>query len=274
MLARAEAWKKKSHRLSLDLRIKSIQEAKRFLKDHSLVLWEDKAELPNLLDAMLGRIANERERAEGRAAETCHQWRRQLLKDSEVVECRFFRRFSTAIHQDLWPSATLFARRNRELAEEKETVSRDALKIMKYLTQEGAATVGEIRKALRYDSALQARSFHRGKRELQERLIILASEEKSENGRSGGETLTFWSSRMPKQVISRAEQIHEGEARLKLLASALDSCVLSDEKSVRRWFAWDGNDPLESVEELIAKKALVRVNHQKQSWIIPRKLLR
>lgn len=273
MLARAEAWKRKSHRLSLDLRLKSVQEAKKFLKEHSLVLWDSKGELPNLLDAILGRIANEKERSEGRPCETCLRWREQLLKDAELVDCLFFRKFSTALHQELWPSATLFARKNRSLAEEGGTVSREALKIMKFLSQEGASRTDEIRKALRYNTPPQARLFHRAKRELQERLIVLTAEDVDAKGR-GKETLTFWSNRMPKQVLARAEQTGESEARLKLLGATLDSCVLSDEKNIRRWFVWDSKDPRESVEELIARKTLVRVQHQKQSWIIPRKLLK
>lgn len=272
MLARAEAWKKKSHRLALDLRVGTLQEAKRFLREHSLILWENKAELPNLLDAILGRIANERERKDGRPAETCRQWRRQLLKDSELAECRFFRKYSTALHQDLWPSVTLFARKNRQLAEDGGTVSRDALKIIKFLSQEGAVKTREIRKALKYETATQVRLFHRGKRELAERLIIQVSEDPNGKDRAGEETLTFWTNRMPKQVIARSEQTAENEARLKLLSATLESCVFTDEKSVRSWFAWDaGKDPRESVEELIARKSLVRVVHQKQTWIIPRK---
>jgi hypothetical protein len=273
ILARVEALKKRNHRLSLDLRLKSVQEAKKFLKDHSLVLWDNKAELPNLLDAILGRIANEKERNDGRPSETCLRWRVELLEDAELVECPFFRKLSTALHQDLWASATLFAWKNRKLAEEGGTVSREALKIMKYLSQEGAARTDEILKALRYNTPSLARLFHRAKRELQERLIVLITDDAASKGR-GKETLTFWSSRMPKQVLARAEQTCESEARLKLLAATLDSCVLSDEKNIRRWFVWDSKDPMESVEELIAKKTLVRVQHQKQSWIIPRKLLK
>lgn len=274
MLARAEAWKKKSHRLSLDLRLKSIQEARKFLKEHSLALWNNKAELPNLLDAILGRVANERERTQGRPSETCLQWREKLLEDAELVECRFFRNLSTALHQELWPSATWFARKNGKLAEDGAMLSREAVKIMKFLLREGASSADDLRKALRYDTATLSRSFHRAKRELQQCLIVLVTHETVATGSAGKETLTLWSSRMPRQVLARAEQICENEARLKLLAATLDSCVITDEKSIRRWFGWDNKDPLESVEELIARKTIVRVQHQKRAWLIPRKLLK
>src|SRR3990172_9068477 len=103
VLARAEDWKQRTHRLSLSLRLKSIAEARKFLREHGAVLWSAKAELPNLLDAIIGRVANGQERVYGKPAGSCYQWRWQLLKDPEFLECRYFRRMSAGVHIDLWP---------------------------------------------------------------------------------------------------------------------------------------------------------------------------
>src|ERR1041384_5322494 len=107
ILAKAELWKRKSHRLSLDLRLKSVADARRFLHDDSIVLWNAKAELPNLLDAMAGQVTNGKQRKSGKNASRCDQWRKELIHDSDFVECPFFRNLSTVLHQDLWPYATV-----------------------------------------------------------------------------------------------------------------------------------------------------------------------
>src|SRR5262249_39495205 len=101
ILAKAEAWKRKAHRLSLDLRLRSVSDARKFVREQAVVLWNAKAELPNLADAIIGRVANSAERVHGRPAETCTQWRGQILQDSEFLECNFFRNLSTVLHQDL-----------------------------------------------------------------------------------------------------------------------------------------------------------------------------
>jgi hypothetical protein len=272
IFTRAETWKKKAHCLSMDLRLRSLTDARKFVKEHSIVLWDAKAELPNLLDAILGRIANGKERELGKAAENCKLWREQLLSEPDFVECRFFRRYSTAIHQDLWPFITVFARLNREKVEEGDLLSRDAKKILNYLKREGPTAKQQVRKALKYTSTRDARLFQKAKMELHSYLILAIRSESSK--REQGPILDLWENSMPRPVRTSADKITEMEAGAKLLSAALNSSILSCEKQLPKWFTWANGESVDWAESLLASRIFMRVARRGDNWIIPRKILR
>jgi hypothetical protein len=271
ILAKAEAWKRKAHRLSLNLRLKSVTEAGLFLREHSVVLWNAKAELPNLLDAIIGRVANGQERVYGKPAENCYRWREQIMKNSEFLECRFFCKLSTVIYQDLWPYVTVFARVNRKKAEDSKI--KEVRRIIAFLSREGPTRTDHLRKALRLQSPEQGRVFHRAKRELQNRLVLLGREDESSKVHTHAEVLDFWENCMPKGVRTKADQIDESTCSLKLLSTTLQSCVVSSEKRISTWFAWTDNGFTDALERLVQRKDFVRVPHKKNFWIIPRKII-
>ena len=272
ILTKAAAWKRKTHRLAIDLRLRSVPEAAAFLREHGVVLWNAKAELPNLLDAIIGRVANGQERVYGKPAENCYRWREQIISNPDFLECRFFLKLSTVLHQDLWPSATVFARMNRKKAEDG-AVSKDARKILGFLQKEGPTRTDVLRKALKYSSPEQGRLFHRAKRDLQNHLVILGKEDHLSKAHTHAEILDLWENCMPKNVRTKSEQLDENGGRTKLLSMTLQSCVLSNEKRISSWFAWCDNGISDSIEKLIQKKDFVRVPYKKDTWIIPRKVI-
>lgn len=269
IFSRAEEWKQKTHRLSLTLRLKTISEVKKFLREHGSVLWNAKAELPNLLDAMIGRVANGKERVYGKPAASCYLWRAQVLKDPEFLECRYFRRMSTAVHVDLWPYLVFFSRRNRA----EWPMSRESKKIMTFLAKEGPTRTDLLRKALRYDTVAEGRSFQRAKRELQNLLILHGVDDEQAEKHTHAELLDFLENRVPKQIRHRADQTCEKEAKRKLLATTLNSVIICPEKSIPSWLPWLNGDTVETVESLVESKDFVRLENKKQRFIIPRKLL-
>jgi hypothetical protein len=271
IFTKAEAWKRKTHRLSLDLRLKSVSDAASFLREHGVVLWNAKAELPNLLDAIIGRVANGQERVYGKPAENCYRWREQLMSNPDFLECRFFSKLSTVLHQDLWPFATVFARENRKKVEAEQGVSKEVRKILTFLEREGPTRTDNLRKALRFSTPEQGRIFHRAKRDLQNQLVLLAKEDPESKTHTHAEILDFWENCMPKSVRGKADQIDQNGGRLKLLSATLQSCVLSNEKRIPAWFTWCDEGVKESLEKLLQKKDFVRVPLKKENWIIPRK---
>jgi hypothetical protein len=272
IFTRAETWKKKAHCLSMDLRLRSIADARKFVKEHSIVLWDAKAELPNLLDAILGKIANGKEREVGKAAENCKLWRGQLLCEPEFVECRFFRKYSTAIHQDLWPFITVFARLNRKKCEEGDLLSRDAKKILNYLKREGRTPTNQVRKALKYTSTRDARLFQKAKMELHSYLILAIRSETTRM--EEGPILDLWENSMPRSIRTSADKITEMEAGSKLLSAALNSSILSCEKQLPKWFTWANGESGDWAESLIGNRTFLRIARRGDNWIIPRKILR
>ena len=273
LLAKAETWKRKTHRLSLDLRLKSAAEASSFLREHGVVLWNAKAELPNLLDALIGRVANGAERVYGKPAEKCFMMRDQIMSNQDFLECRFFSRLSTVLHQDLWPSATVFARLNRKKVVAGQGISKEGKKILVFIEREGPTRTDRLRKALKFTTPEQGRLFHKAKRDLQNGLVLLGKEDASSDVHTHAEILDFWENFMPKTVRTKADQIDENTGRAKLLSITLHSCVLSNEKRIPEWFAWSDGGWKDSLERLLQKKEFVRVTFKKNSWIIPRKVI-
>lgn len=273
IIAKAEAFKRKTHRLSLDLRLKSVNDAATFLREQGVVLWNAKAELPNLLDAIIGRVANGRERVYGKPAENCYRWREQLISNQDFLECRFFSKLSTVLHQDLWPYATVFARINRKKAEAGTGISKEGRRILQFLEREGPMRTDKLRKALKFTTPEQGRIFHRAKKDLQNHLVLLAREDPEAKVHTHAEILDFWENCMPKNIRARADQIDEANGRLKLLSSTLQSCVLSNEKRIPSWFAWADDGVSESLEKLLQKKDFVRVPFKKDAWVIPRRVI-
>jgi len=271
ILAKAEAWKRKAHRLSLNLRLKSINDANNFLREHSVVLWSAKAELPNLLDAIIGRVANGQERVYGKPAENCYRWREQIIQGPEFLECRFFSKMSTVVHQDLWQYITIFSRQNRKRAE-SDSRSKEVKKIIAFLKHEGPTRTDILRKELKFVTPEQGRVFHRAKKELQNQLILIGRIDKASSVHTHAEVLDFFENSVPKQVKTKSDLIDETAASMKLLSVTLQSCVVSKEKSIPRWFGWTGGIK-ESLEKLIQRKDFVRIQHRKDSYIIPRKIL-
>ncbi len=273
VFTKAEAWKRRTHRLSLDQRLKTVAEASTFLREHGVVLWNAKAELPNLLDAIIGRVANGQERVYGKPAENCYRWREQIMNNHDFLECRFFSKLSTVLHQDLWPFATVFARVNRKKAEAGQGSSKDERRILAFLEREGPTRTDVLRKALKFNTPEQGRVFHRAKKDLQNHLVLLGKEDHESEIHTHAEILDFWENCMPKAVRTKADQIDENGGRLKLLSTTLHSCVLSNEKRIPSWFVWCQEGIKESLEKLVQKKDFVRVPLKKETWIISCKVI-
>ena len=271
ILLKVEALKRKSHRLSLDLRLKSLNDAKKFLREHAVVLWNGRSELPSLLDAMVGRIAKGRERNNGKAAENCFFWRAQLLEDPEFVECNFFQKQPTAPRQDLWPAITVFSRINRRQAENGLLVSRDARRILAFVDKEGPTSVDELRRVLKFSGPSGARLFSRAKKELFDKLIV--SGDNIRHGKSHREVIDFWENRIPKSIRAKADQTSERDAKNYLLSATLSSSIMSNEKKMKGWFGWTNDSLHNALENLLHKKDFRRIRYRQNSWIIPSKVL-
>ena len=273
LLAKAEIWKRKTHRLSLDLRLRSVPEARKFIREQSVVLWNTRAEIPNLVDAIIGRIANGKERTHGRPAESCLMWREQLLQDSEFLECRFFRKQSTVLHQDLWPYVSYFAKINKKKALEDHCVSKDARKIMMYLAEQGATEADHLRRDLKFQTIPEKRSFQRARLELQDLLIVLTKEAKDPESNRKIELLDFWENCLPKSSSAKTDHVSAKEAQIKLLSAALQGSVLTMEKNIPSWFGWCPQNNTEPLEKLIERKEFLRLKQGRTSWIVSRKAL-
>jgi hypothetical protein len=271
ILDRAASYKKRVHRLSLNLRLRTPAEARRFIRDQGIVLWHERAELPCVLDAILGRIASAQERLRGKPKENCVQWRRQLLKDLDFLECNFFRNFSTVVHQDLWSYLAVCSRANRDRSQDDGVFSRDARRILSYLAAEGACRMDLLRRALKYQSAADNREFQRAVRELTSRLILVARHEPDAPANSRVRILDSLENTLPRTNRVRADSLSEKEAVAKLMSATVNSCVLAAENKLKRWFSWSSVDWHEIANLMIRNRECIRVTDRRGAWLVSRK---
>lgn len=273
ILAKAESHKRRMHHLSLDLRLRTVTEARRFIREQGVLLWIERAELPCMLDAILGRIANPQERLRGKPRESCSQWRRQLLKDLDLLECSFFRKRCTVIHQDLWPYLAVCSRANRTRSEEDGWLTRDARRVLSFVAAEGPTRTDLLRRALKCHSVVENRAFQRAVRELCDRLVLVAREEQDSPARSRVSVLECLENAIPKPVRARSESFSEKDASAKLMAATVNSCVVVAENKMKRWFPWSQIDAKEILEIMLRNRDCLRVQTRQGGWIVSRKAL-
>ena len=273
ILARAESYKRQIHRLSLDLRLQTLAEARRFIREQGVLLWQDRTELPCLLDAILGRIANRQERLRGKPRENCLLWRRQLLTDLEVLECHLFRRRPTVIHQDLWPYLAVCARANRGRLEEDGSLSREARRVLSVVAAEGPTRSDLLRRSLKLHSPTENRGFLKAVRELCDRLVLVSREDQDGNGRRRSSILECLENALPRQMRVRSESLSEKEASSRLMAATLNSCVIVAENNIKRWFPWSRLDAKEILEIMVRNRDCLRIKSGQSAWLVSRKAL-
>src|SRR5207247_9585742 len=97
----------------------------------------------------------------------CADLRKQVLQDPEFLDCRFFCRQDTALHEGLWPFATVISRVNYSHAKDSARISREAKRILAFLEKEGPTGPNRLNEVLKMSTGgPEARAFHRAKLEL------------------------------------------------------------------------------------------------------------
>ena len=189
------------------------------------------------------------------------------------MECNFFRKRSTVLHQELWPYATVFAKLNRKKATNDQLISKEARKILTFIQNEGPSQPEQIRRALKFNSVAEKRSFNRAAQELQDLLIVLNREVRDPESRKKTETLDFWENSLPKSQVNKSDHLSASEAEMKLLSVALHGSVLTPEKNISKWFQWCNENCSDALEKLIERKEFLRIKQGKTTWIVSRKAL-
>lgn len=259
------------HRQIRELRLRSFEEASKFVEEHGIVTLSPVSELPSLLGAVLGSA----ERPKGKGFEALHQpevwkaweWFARLDDRKAAVACKLLRGQSTLVHKRLWPQVHRIVLDRLSALGAGKAFSKTAREVVDWLANHGAERSDRVREAMGLRSKEQGREFRKAKDELAAHGLLLLSEDPSPEAHTHAPVLTLWTAWAPKEVARRAERLSAVDARSDVLCAALDAAVLAAERAAQRWFPWDRLDLAEAMEHLLSQNRLRWIRDGKASFL-------
>lgn len=245
-----------SHRHMRELRLRSLEEAARFVEELGIVVLNPGSELPSLLGAVLG--SGERPKGKGFQALNnpeawkAWEWFAQLDDRKSAVGCKIFRGQSTLVHKRLWPAVHRLALDRLEALRDGRVFSKTSRAVVDWLANHGPERSDRVREAMGLASRAQGKELKKAKDELASHGLLLLSEDTSPEHHTHAPILTLWTAWAPKEVAKKAERMSAVEARAEVLCAAMDAAVLASERAMQHWFRWDRLELAEAIEHLVA----------------------
>lgn|GEM_PF-5463232 len=259
------------HRHMRELRLRSFEEAAKFVEEHGIVTLSPVSELPSLLGAVLGTD----EKPKGKGFQALHnpevwkawEWFTKLDDRKSAVGCKVLRGQSTLVHKRLWPYLHRLALERLEALGAGKLFTKTSREVVDWLANHGPERSDRVREAMGLSSREQGKAFKKAKDELATYGLLLLSEDTATEPHTHAPILTLWTAWAPKDVARRAERLSVVEARAEVLCAALDAAVLAAEKAAQHWFRWDRIELAQAVEHLLSQNRLRWIRDGKASFL-------
>lgn len=261
LIDKARAARELLHRIRAILKVESLASARAFVRERGLVLLAADAELPNLVDATLGRRANVAERVpQDGASQPPWDWWRELSHGDEVACVKLFRNEDTAVARRLWPAVASCA---GELAARARhgTLSPLARTLFDELDKHGPSTTAALCAAHKLKGDAGRLRFERARRELEAHLLVVTREE---GGERVHELLVRW---LPERALRLGRRLGPVKARKQLVQAAVDAAVIMKERAAA-WFPWSESLTVGLIEELVAAGEIRRVEEGGERYLV------
>lgn len=260
-----------SHRHMRELRLRSFEEAAKFIEEHGLVTLSPVSELPSLIGAVMGSD----EKPKGKGFQSLHnpevwkawEWFAKLDDRKTTIGCKLLHGQSTLVHKRLWPHLHRLALDRLEALGAGRIFSKLSRDLVDWLANHGPERSDRICHGMGLTSREQRREFKKAKDELAAHGLLLLSEDASPEFHTHAPILTLWTAWAPKDVVRRCERLSVVEARAEILCAAIDAAVLAAEKAVQHWFRWDRIELAQAVEHLLSQNRLRWVRDGKASFL-------
>ena len=262
LIERAEEARVKEHRLKPSLRLKTTEEIYRFIHEEGLVSFLGGNELPSFINAILGRSW----KPSAKGFSGWMDWwsvkisglpvarvSREIEGRDDVLASRIFRRTKTFLSNRTWPILDPIVKYHIELVQRGEIFSGLEQSLLKTIQAEGSIRTDRLRKKLRLEAKENNSKFHRALTNLESYALIIGVEDPKPEKHLHANVWQTWETRT-RSGIDRASLSYE-EALAKLLEKTIDTCVLTRENQVGKWFHWSGD--IEAVKEELVKEGLV-----------------
>ena len=262
LIEKAEETRVREHRLKPSLRLKTTEEIYRFIHDERLVSLLGGNELPSLISAILGRSW----KPSAKGFSGWMDWWSVKISDqpvarvsheiegrADVLATRIFRRTKTFVSNKIWPILDPVVKYHKELVEKGEILSSLEQRLLKTIQADGSIRTDLLRKKLGLEAKENNSRFHRALTNLESHALIIGVEDPSPEKHLHANIWQTWETRT-RSGIDRASLSYE-EALAKLLEKTIDTCVLTRENQVGKWFHWSSD--IEAVKEELVKEGLV-----------------
>ena len=265
LLKRAYEIRVRDHRLKPGLRIRTIEDAARFVHDEGLVSFFGGNELPSFISAVLGRTWKPSKKGFTRwmewwsvkiSGQPIPRVSREIEGRDDILATRLFRRTKTLVSNKVWPTLDPIVRHQRKLLEEREILSDLERRLFKTIKQEGSIRTDRLRKMVRLQSKENNSRFHRALKNLESYALIVGVEDLYPEKHLHANIWQVWETKT--RLHTRKAKLPYENAITDLLETTIHACVFAPESQVTRWFPW-GRDMNAAKEELLDQHRLLKV---------------
>lgn len=278
ILSRLEKLRRNIHRLVPSKRLRSLEEARRFVEEVGLITLTPGHGLPSLFAAVQGRPY--KQGSQGFALWPAEQWwwGRELAKSNTILSAKIAGGRELYVSKRLWPLLDQIVRTLEVDMDGRgqtwRSLSPVAKKIHEYLKRNGPTRTDILRQSLGLKTPRQGKIFHRAKRELESSGILLsAAVEMKELGRHAHiGRLSLWTHRFPKSIRTRTKLRKSfPQSVAAFLETCIDAAVLVEEKTTGEWLPWMRDEEKKVVSSLVESGRVIRLTHGGKTYLTTKK---
>jgi hypothetical protein len=258
------------HRRKPELKIHGATHARVIVRELGMVSVNAATDLPNLIDPIVGRRASGAERVYKEPAALLKTWLPAILEDRDILELKLFRQESTLLIRSLWPLVDPVARHFGAQGREGELLSPMARRFLAVLDRHGATRMDRLKKVLNVRTVGDSKAFKLARGELEEYCLIVAWADPDTPRDPQGLIWETWDRFATRTLDSRLIPRSLDAAWAGLMEAAVRAAVVCPEKGIARWFPWTRDQARESLDLLLSRGVIERIEVQRESWIMTR----
>ena len=263
-MKKADEIRVRDHRLKQDLRLRTNENAIKFIHEEGLVSFLGGNELPSFISAVLGRPWKPSKKgftgwmdwwSVKISGKPIAHVSRELAGRDDILATRLFRRTKTFISNKIWPALDPIVRHHRRrLVEDREILSDLERQLLKTIEQEGSIRTDHLRKMLNLQVKENNSRFHRALANLENHALIVGLEDPHPEKHLHANIWQTWETKTRK--LGGTELTYQ-DALAQLLESTIRACVLAPENQVAKWFPW-GKEMNAAKEALLDQHRLLK----------------
>jgi hypothetical protein len=212
--------------------IRSLEEARRYLKEVGILARTPQPGFPSLFGAIRSRPYKEGSRGFGTWPKDEWWWGGELEKDADVLALKILDGKSIFVHRRLWAPLDGYLRRFRP------ALSPLASSIRNMLARHGPTRTDVLRQMMGFRSADDGRLYHLAIGQLERLGVVLKRAAAVEAHVHVGE-LMLWRHRFPKPIRRWKSPVH---ALAEWLSAVSQAAGKVDERRLLSWFSWPRAD--------------------------------
>lgn len=181
----------------------------------------------------------------------------EIERRDDILASKIFRNSKTFISSKLWPILDPIIQHHRRLVEEAKLLSPIEKRILAVVESTGPIRTDSLRRKLGFEGRENAYKFHRALTNLESYSLIVGAEDPKPEKHLHANIWQTWEKRTGR--TSSQKSLSYQEAVEQLLEKTLETCVLVDERQIRKWFRWN-NETETAKEKLLKKNTIVRID--------------